>query len=144
MSCLWTLIISRFELGNCCSYRRPLVLLSRLEGAAATVPPVRVVSFATTLRAGGVEIEKADDGETDGDDDDDDDDDSEEESEDEDEEKSLLSENGDVGSSASTDIRPYDKMLVASPSMQMYSVIGVMLLSRKLDMFNPTVVRIGR
>ena len=41
-------------------------------------------------------------------------------------------------------VSEYDAMLIPSPAMQMYSVIGVMLLSRKLDMFNPTVVRAGR
>ena len=66
-----------------------------------------------------------------------------EESDDEDGE----SDEEDVSAVESTDntaLSEYDEMLIPSPSMQMYSVIGVMLLSRKLDMFNPTVVRAGR
>ncbi|KAI2503081.1 Phosphate transport (Pho88) [Fragilaria crotonensis] len=69
--------------------------------------------------------------------------DADEEADDEDEE----SDEEETSAVASTDvaaISEYDEMLIPSPSMQMYSVIGVMLLSRKLDMFNPTVVRAGR
>ena len=65
-------------------------------------------------------------------------DDEEEEDEDGEEEETSPVEPKD------TAVTEYDEMLIASPSMQMYSVIGVMLLSRKLDMFNPTVVRAGR
>jgi hypothetical protein len=132
ISLLWMLIIAGIELGSC-SYR-PHFIFSR----AVKVPP-----FHVTLRAGGGT--QSDDVETDGEEEDDSDDESDEESaaEDEDEENSLLPDNIS-GSSSSASVRSYDKMLVASPSMQMYSVIGVMLLSRKLDMFNPTVVRMGR
>jgi hypothetical protein len=141
ISLLWMLIIAGIELGSC-SYR-PHFIFSR----AVKVPPFHVtqsfVGIATTLRAGGGT--QSDDVETDGEEEDDSDDESDEESaaEDEDEENSLLPDNIS-GSSSSASVRSYDKMLVASPSMQMYSVIGVMLLSRKLDMFNPTVVRMGR
>ena len=62
-----------------------------------------------------------------------------EEDDDEDEEESLQ-----VDPTDKAVVSDYDVMLVPSPSMQMYSIIGVMLLSRKLDMFNPTVVRAGR
>ncbi|KAI2499102.1 Phosphate transport (Pho88) [Fragilaria crotonensis] len=69
--------------------------------------------------------------------------DADEQADDEDEE----SDEEETSAVASTDVAAlseYDEMLIPSPSMQMYSVIGVMLLSRKLDMFNPTVVRAGR
>lgn len=66
-----------------------------------------------------------------------------EESDDEDEE-SDEEETSEVQSADNTALSNYDEMLIPSPAMQMYSVIGVMLLSRKLDMFNPTVVRAGR
>ena len=71
--------------------------------------------------------------------DDDEEDEEEEEEEDDDDEETLV-----VESPKDTAVGEYDEMLIPSPSMQMYSVIGVMLLSRKLDMFNPTVVRVGR
>ena len=86
-----------------------------------------------------------------GEDEEQEDDDAVEEEEDEDEEEEEEDDDDDVedeasvvASSKDTDVSEYDDMLIPSPSMQMYSVIGVMLLSRKLDMFNPTVVRLGR
>ena len=70
--------------------------------------------------------------------------DEEEEEEETDDEEEETSELIEAAATEDDDAAEYDAMLIPSPSLQMYSVIGVMLLARKLDMFSPTVVKAGR
>jgi hypothetical protein len=41
-------------------------------------------------------------------------------------------------------VEKYDDPLAASPMINLYATFGVMLLSRRIDLFNPTVVRLAR
>lgn len=41
-------------------------------------------------------------------------------------------------------VEKFDEPLVASPLMNLYASLGVMLLGRKVDLFSPTMVRIAR
>jgi hypothetical protein len=41
-------------------------------------------------------------------------------------------------------VEKYDEPLVASPMLNLYASLGVMLLGRRIDLFSPTVVRIAR
>lgn len=40
----------------------------------------------------------------------------------------------------SEEVAEFDEPLVASPMLQLYATFGVMILSKKIDLFNPTVV----
>lgn len=106
-----------------------------------------------TLRAGASDSEDEDSDEEEDDDEDDEEETDSEEEEDSDEEDSEEEESEDEDEvqadepsvvEESTSVSEYDDMMVPSPSTQLYSVIGVMLMSRRLDMFSPTVVMVGR
>ena len=60
----------------------------------------------------------------------------------EDEEDSLAS--GLKKKSSSTETQEFVEPYFISPSLQMYTTFGTILLSRKVDMFNPNVVKAVR
>lgn len=41
-------------------------------------------------------------------------------------------------------LKKYDEPFVASPLTNLYCSLAIMLLGRKVDLFNPTIVRIAR
>jgi hypothetical protein len=41
-------------------------------------------------------------------------------------------------------VQKFDEPLVASPLLNLYASIGVMILAKKVDLFSPTMVRIAR
>mmetsp|Transcript_2049 Transcript_2049/g.3146 ORF Transcript_2049/g.3146 Transcript_2049/m.3146 type:complete len:357 (-) Transcript_2049:90-1160(-) len=69
------------------------------------------------------------------------DDESQDESDDESDDESEVSEEAVA---VEVDDSEYDKMIVPSPISQLYSIFGVMIISRRLDMTSPTVVRACR
>lgn len=105
-----------------------------------------------SLRAGStVEEDEGDayDEEDEYDDDDEDQvNDEDESSSDEVEEEADEAESEEIGPSVdeeeSTSIAEYDEQLSPPPGLQMGALLGVMLLSRRLDLFNPKVVRFAR
>lgn len=120
--------------------------------AASVDLHVRNYDVLKTLRAGASDSEDEDSDEEEDDEEDEEETDSDEE-EDSDEEDSEEEESEDEDEvqadepsvvEESTSVSEYDDMLVPSPSTQLYSVIGVMLMARRLDMFSPTVVMVGR
>ena len=64
------------------------------------------------------------------------------ETEEEDEEDSLAS--GLKKKSSTSEPQEFVEPYFISPSLQMYTTFGTILLSRKIDMFNPAVVRMVR
>jgi hypothetical protein len=92
------------------------------------------------IRGGSTEVEEDEDVDE-NDEEEDEEEEDEEDDEEEDDEEEQVPESADVKKSSVTE---YDDMLVPSPSLQLYSMIGIMLLSRRIDMHNPTVVRIAR
>ncbi len=71
-------------------------------------------------------------------------DDEEESEEEEEEEESSLASGLKKKSKSKTPSGEIVEPYFVSPSLQMYTTFGTILLSRKVDMFNPTVVRLCR
>ena len=89
--------------------------------------------------------EEEEDDETDGDSSEDEYyDDDESESEEEEEEESSLASGLKKKSKSKTPSGEIVEPYFVSPSLQMYTTFGTILLSRKIDMFSPTVVRLCR
>ena len=53
-------------------------------------------------------------------------------------------EDDDGGIQIDVQVEKYDDPLVPSPFTNLFATFGVMMLSRKVDLFHPTVVRIAR
>jgi hypothetical protein len=58
------------------------------------------------------------------------------------EEEDENNEEGEIATKAK--IEKYDDPLFPSPLMGLYSTMGIMMLSRRVDLFHPTVVKIAR
>jgi hypothetical protein len=107
-----------------------------------------------SLRAGATVEEEADiEEEVDEEESDDEDEDSNDEDEEEDYEEEEESSSDEVESDyesaveeeeVSVSVQEYDTQLTPPPGLQMGSLLGVMLLSRRIDLFNPKVVRFAR
>jgi hypothetical protein len=69
---------------------------------------------------------------------------SDEEEEEEEEEAESEEVEPEVDETESTSVIEYDEQLLQPPGLQMGAVLGVMLLSRRLDLYNPKVVRFAR
>jgi len=75
--------------------------------------------------------------------------DDEEEEENDDDETDVEAEGDDTteiadGVQIEVNVEKFDEPLVASPLSNLYASLAVMLLSRKIDIFHPTVVKIAR
>lgn len=108
-----------------------------------------------SLRAGAtleeVEVDTDEEEEVDSDDEETDSDDEEEDYDDDDDDDEETSSSGDeedyesaVEEEVDVSIEEYDKQLTPPPGLQMGGLLGVMLLARRIDMFNPKVVRFAR
>lgn len=129
------------------------------HGNAARYPPIESFSSHALLLRGGAKKEKEmeiseDEGEEDLDevlkaetieedeanvDDEEDEDVDVDESEEEEEEYDEYEEEEEADV-ASEEVAGFDEPLVASPMLQLYATFGVMILSKKIDLFNPAVV----
>jgi len=108
-----------------------------------------------TLRCGSTEVDEDDDEEEEESDEEIDADDEEEDDEEEDDEEEVTDDEAyddeeeeddddDDKDAIVEDDEEYDDMIVASPTSQMVTLFGIMLLSKRVDMANPVVVRIAR
>ena len=61
-----------------------------------------------------------------------------------DEEEEEEEETQETSTEVEQTLSEFVEPLVASPMLQLYATIGVMMLSKKIDLYNPTVVRIAR
>ena len=129
-------------------------LVTKAEVNLSTCSSSRSSDVIQRLRAGATDDDEEEEDEEDEEEDEDEVEVEEEEEEEEDEEEEEEEETDDDEEEETSElieateddaaVEEYDAMLIPSPSLQMYSVIGVMLLARKLDMFSPTVVKAGR
>ena len=94
---------------------------------------------------GESEVDFSDDSSDDSSDEDDYYDDVTEEEEEEDSElASQLKKKSSISGSTETGSETFVEPYFVSPSLQMYTTFGTILLSRKIDMFNPKIVRLTR
>lgn len=108
------------------------------------------VAFSPLIvRGGSIDDESEDDVDLDESEEssDEDDDETEDEysDEEEDEDESEVSEEEEADAvTVDVDDAEYDEMMVPSPLSQMYAVFGVMIISKRLDMTKPSIVRGAR
>ena len=137
---------SRRGSASCCTTLLALALLLLLASATNAIPrhsllvplkqpwgrqpAVSPLFRITHIRGGSSSVEE--------------DDDDVEEADTEDDEEEEDEENADTGVQIEMNVEKYDEPLVASPMLNMYASIGIMLLGRKIDLFNPTIVRLAR
>jgi hypothetical protein len=121
-----------------------LASLSHHWGLPSDSLPTRIAIFR-----GGSSVEQTeeedeyDDEEYDSDEEEEEDVD-EEEDEDEEEEEEEAQEDDTSGVQIEVKVEKYDDPLVAPAMANLFASLGVMLLGKKVDLFSPTIVRIGR
>jgi len=106
-------------------------------------PSISQLEVVQSLRAGATVEESADEEE----DSDDEEEDSDDEEEDYDEDISSSDEEYETAveeEEISVSVEEYDTQIKLPPGLQMGGLLAVMLLSRRLDMFSPKVVRFAR